>query len=621
MSNSLKKPVFEPIPVNHIRPLGWLKKQLEIQAGSLSGHLDEFWPDIKGSKWFGGDAEGWERAPYWLDGVIPLAYLLRDEELIEKVDRHMAYIISHQHEDGWLGPKADHYDLWGQFLILKVLTQYHDITGDKQALEAIRKNLKKIDQHINHNTLFSYGQARWMESLIAIYALYEKEPEQWLIDLAVKLQVQGVHWGDFFKRWPLKDKTPARQWSYLGHVVNNAMALKAHGLWYRLSGDKADRKTVYHMINQLDRYHGMVTGVFSGDECLAGLSPVQGTELCAVVEYLYSLEVLLSVLGDPAFADRLERIAFNALPATLSPDMWSHQYDQQVNQIECSIDLSRQWTTNEADSNIFGLEPHYGCCTANFSQGWPKFAAHLWMRTADSGLAACAYAPSEVSISVNNRLVKVSMETDYPFRDEIMIKISADDKIKFSLMLRIPGWVKKPEVRLNGKSAGRAISGQFFRLERVWSGTSEIRLKFPMAAEIIRRPGNTASIKRGPLIYSLKIGEQLKQINTDKPHRELPHADWEIYPTTPWNYALCLKNAQKDIRFVEKKTADFCFASGKAPVSAFVKGRRLNGWEKKYGSAGNIPTLDGNLEGEIEDLELIPYGCTNLRMTEFPVCR
>ena len=79
------------------------------------------------------------------------------------------------------------------------------------------------------------------------------------------------------------------------------------------------------------------TGVFTGDECLAGKRPTQGTELCAVVEYAYSLEVLLSIIGDPAFGDRLEKIVFNALPATFSPDMWSHQYDQQVNQIECSI--------------------------------------------------------------------------------------------------------------------------------------------------------------------------------------------------------------------------------------------------------------------------------------------
>ena len=121
----------------------------------------------------------------------------------------------------------------------------------------------------------------------------------------------------------------------------------------------------------------MATGMFTGDECLAGRSPTQGTELCAVVEYAYSLETLLSIMGDPAFSDRLEKVIFNALPATFSADMWAHQYDQQLNQVECSIQEGRTWNTNGPDSNLFGLEPNYGCCTANLSQGWPKFAAHL----------------------------------------------------------------------------------------------------------------------------------------------------------------------------------------------------------------------------------------------------
>ena len=113
------------------------------------------------------------------------------------------------------------------------------------------------------------------------------------------------------------------RWNYMGHVVNNAMAIKAHALWWRVSGDERDRAAVYDMMAKLDRYHGMATGVFTGDECLAGLDPAQGTELCAVVEYMYSLEHLLALLGDPAFGDRLEQIAFNALPATFSPDMWA----------------------------------------------------------------------------------------------------------------------------------------------------------------------------------------------------------------------------------------------------------------------------------------------------------
>ena len=61
--------------------------------------------------------------------------------------------------------------------------------------------------------------------------------------------------------------------------------------------------------------------------------PRKGTELCAVVEAMFSLETDIAILGDPALGDRLEKIAYNALPGTLTADLWGHQYDQQANQV------------------------------------------------------------------------------------------------------------------------------------------------------------------------------------------------------------------------------------------------------------------------------------------------
>ena len=95
---------FKPLRLGSIRPTGWLQRQLRLQADGLSGHLDEFWPDIKNSAWIGGNAEGWERGPYWLDGVVPLAYQLDDENLIAKVRHWLDYILARQQPDGWLAP-------------------------------------------------------------------------------------------------------------------------------------------------------------------------------------------------------------------------------------------------------------------------------------------------------------------------------------------------------------------------------------------------------------------------------------------------------------------------------------------------------------------------------------
>ena len=110
---SLLSPVLVPLPLGTIRPRGWLRNQLQIQANGLSGHLDEFWPDVRDSGWIGGDSDGWERGPYWLDGLVPLAFLLGDARLEAKARHWMEYILSHQREDGWLGPiKAKRSGNW-----------------------------------------------------------------------------------------------------------------------------------------------------------------------------------------------------------------------------------------------------------------------------------------------------------------------------------------------------------------------------------------------------------------------------------------------------------------------------------------------------------------------------
>ena len=96
-----------PYTTREIHPAGWLKRQLEIQAEGLSGHLDEIWPDIRDSRWIGGDKEGWERVPYWLDGFIPLAWLLDREDLKARARRYIDAILDGQKEDGWICPCVD----------------------------------------------------------------------------------------------------------------------------------------------------------------------------------------------------------------------------------------------------------------------------------------------------------------------------------------------------------------------------------------------------------------------------------------------------------------------------------------------------------------------------------
>jgi hypothetical protein len=323
----------------------------------------------------------------------------------------------------------------------------------------------------------------------------------------------------------------------------------------------------------------------------------------------------MAILGDAVFGDRLEKIAFNPLPGTFTKDMWGHQYDQQPNQVMCTL-ADRNWATNGPDSNLFGLEPNFGCCTANMHQGWPKFAASLWMAVPGGGLAAVAYAPSEVHTTLPGSVpVSIVEDTEYPFRDRISLTANPAKPIQFPLVLRIPGWAAGASVTVNEDPVNDVQPGRFLKVERTWNPGDRVELHFPMAIRVTKWYHNSIAVERGPLVYSLALGEtwnKLKQFG--------PAVDWEVFPTTPWNYALAVNLANPAASFTveEHPLTKQPFDAEAAPVVLHAKGRRLTSWEIEESSAGTLPVSPVSSKQSEESLRLVPYGAAKLRITAFP---
>jgi hypothetical protein len=195
------------LPIGAIRPEGWLRHQLQLEAVGFSGRLSEISRFCKydGNGWVtpGSGDRGWEEAPYWLKGFTDLGFVLDDRRIIAESRKWLDAVLSNQQRDGYFGTRknltirrgdqpemhADKpeevIDLWPNMIMLYPLRTLYEATGDKRVIPFMLKYFA-WQRSIPREAFLpaSWQKYRGGDNLDSIYWLYNLTGKPWLLDLA-----------------------------------------------------------------------------------------------------------------------------------------------------------------------------------------------------------------------------------------------------------------------------------------------------------------------------------------------------------------------------------------------------------------------------------------------------
>jgi hypothetical protein len=187
---------------------------------------------------------------------------------------------------------------------------------------------------------------------------------------------------------------------------------------------------------------------------------------------------------------------------------------------------------------------------------------------------------------------------------------SIDSEKDFDFVIRIPSVAKN--LKVNGENV------QTKDLEiAIKQGKTEISVEFDTAPYLKERPNDLYALQMGSLLFSIPINYENKMREYTKKgvERKFPYCDYEFIPKTPWNYGY--SNEDFSVKF--NGIGDFPFSQANPPVTINANVQQIDwGLKFPYKSIARTTPKSRTPISSVQKIQLVPYGCARLRMTEMP---
>jgi hypothetical protein len=608
----LRQDAFLRLPPGSVQASGWLATQLNYQVNGLCGQFPQVsgYLDYSTTGWINPSGTGWEEVPYWLRGLVPLAHVTGDSTVQATADQWISGIMATVTSSGFFGPTElltslnGGLDPWPYMPMMQALRSTYEYSGDSSILTLMTNYyafLAKQPTSVYNN---GWGATRWGDTIDVLYWLYDRTGNSSLLDLVTTIHDNSADWVAGLPTL---------------HNVNIAEGFREPAEYSVYSASAADLTATYNNYGTVMGTYGQFPGGgFAGDEnARPGYGdPRQGFETCGIVEFMGSHEILHRITGNPVWADRVEQLAFNSLPAALDPQGRVCHYITSAN----SIDLNDVAKTLGQFDNDWAMQAYlpgvvqYRCCPHNYGQGWPYLVEEMWLATPDGGLCAAMYGPSTVTAHVTGGVaVTITEATGYPFSGTVTLTLAISTPTAFPLLLRIPGWCSSPAVSVNGTGVSAGAGPSYARIDRTWSNGDVVTLVMPM--EPVTRTWSTqenaVSVSYGALEFSLRMTENWSMVSGTA---QWPQ--WQVDPGSAWNYGL-VPGAAIDV--ATGGNIDDPFNQANAPIVLTTSGQVVTDWQADSQQVVT-PLVTGPVASSspVEQVSLIPMGAARLRITSFP---